>query len=658
MRTVPARLFAIGLVLAIAGAVVGAGSIGAPQPRDSSGQSSTQQVATAALSGVVVDAVTDAPIADATVALDAAGLPSNTRQFTDAKGRFVFVNLPASEHYTLTTTRPGYVEGSYGRTAEAPAAQSLITLRDGEWLQDVHVKMWHPGVITGTVTDERGDPVVRVSVRVLTRVRLQGSDVLAAAGSATTDDRGRYRVADLGPGRYVVMVPSVQASFDPASTAPILRQLVIDSLLDQSQNTRLQLGYGSLLPPPPAATGRRFAYPASFHPSAGGVAQANTVELGLAQQKDGVDVVLAPTPTVRVSGRIEGPADVIGGSTVRLRAPGFEGLGNGSEVATALTTADGHFIFLGVPAGSYALDFDPSVTALGTGGLVGGLGGPPGTTIGNWRPLPEHVGGDGSPLRLASTPYNRGGIGTPTNAFGHLDVSVGETDVEDLVLPVRAAGTLSGRLVIEHTSVGALPSMASALSALTLESASANLRYGLVSQNRPNPADPPEAFTMSGLGPAPYVFRIQLSGWVVKSVECDGKDCSATPLDAASTTDFSNVVVTITDAGAALSGNVSVLSSSGGEPSVVLVFPADRARWTNYGFNSPSFARVTASPSGSYLVTNLPPGNYVVVAVDHAPWGDWLDPEFLARLLPLATPVSLDWGGSRRMDLAVKAVPR
>jgi len=73
---------------------------------------------TGAISGVVVDAVTGAPLADVLVNLSRPGrslIRPQTRQITDQKGRFVFVDLPPGDSYALAAARPGYLEGGYSR---------------------------------------------------------------------------------------------------------------------------------------------------------------------------------------------------------------------------------------------------------------------------------------------------------------------------------------------------------------------------------------------------------------------------------------------------------------------------------------------------------------------------------------------------------------
>jgi hypothetical protein len=175
---------------------------------------------TGAITGTVVDTTTDRPVAGAIVSLEERVAGSRTQsyvQVTTPKGRFAFVDLPASESYFLTATKPGYLDGGYRRNdPRGPSAP--LAVKDGQWLADVRVDLARPGSISGTVMDERGEPIVGASVRVLPQVLISGRTQWLAGAVAWTDDRGAYRIPGLGPGRYVVSVPSVQATLPVGAT--------------------------------------------------------------------------------------------------------------------------------------------------------------------------------------------------------------------------------------------------------------------------------------------------------------------------------------------------------------------------------------------------------------------------------------------------------
>jgi hypothetical protein len=127
---------------------------------------------------------------------------------SDEEGSFRFTNL-APAVYVIQAEVPGYiVDGaSLGSNVYRAGEQATIRLTKG-------------GVITGRVTGETGEPVVRLAV---TAIRLRGveaqstdSSTSSTSGSApgmldqemkelgVTDDRGIYRIYGLRPGVYIV----------------------------------------------------------------------------------------------------------------------------------------------------------------------------------------------------------------------------------------------------------------------------------------------------------------------------------------------------------------------------------------------------------------------------------------------------------------------
>jgi hypothetical protein len=130
-----------------------------------------------AITGVVTDAATKQPIADAIVQLlveDERRVVDRLRHFTDTRGRFVFTDLPAGA-YSVRATRTGYFEAGFGGVPGFAQSSSRIALADGQWFSTANIAMWRPGSISGAVTDERGEPVVGVYVRALTHVRVGGT---------------------------------------------------------------------------------------------------------------------------------------------------------------------------------------------------------------------------------------------------------------------------------------------------------------------------------------------------------------------------------------------------------------------------------------------------------------------------------------------------
>ncbi|HEX8290710.1 MAG TPA: carboxypeptidase regulatory-like domain-containing protein, partial [Pyrinomonadaceae bacterium] len=116
----------------------------------------------------------------------------------DESGGFRFEGLDPGL-YDVFAFMPGFVADS-----DAQTGRPVGPYRAGD---NVTVRLVKGGVVTGTVTDQQGQPVVSINVRAM-RVRdLDGgapASPFPFGGEDRTDDRGVYRIYGLRPGLYVV----------------------------------------------------------------------------------------------------------------------------------------------------------------------------------------------------------------------------------------------------------------------------------------------------------------------------------------------------------------------------------------------------------------------------------------------------------------------
>ena len=349
---------------------------------------------TGAIAGQVVD-TTGAAVADALVRLAlpkySPALPTtpNGRVMADRDGRFPFENLPAGDYY-LQATKDGYADGMFGQ--RQPFGQNLLVpLVEGDRRTDVTLTLWKYAVIAGTVVDEAGEPVVGVGVRALAtnviggRQRFGNLEVRSdLVPTAVTDDRGMFRLSQLLPGTYVVVVPSTQttmpiAALDAYAQDSTLRgDLYFGGIVEVAplgQPRILQAGGFAMLtlsrvliPPPPASDGRMQVYPPTFYPAAATPAEAARMTLESGEERTDIAIALRPVPAVRVSGRLvtpdgspppqttialvgDGMASVVDSGTIG----GPDPVTARFETATGMSDASGRFLLLGVPPGDYVL---------------------------------------------------------------------------------------------------------------------------------------------------------------------------------------------------------------------------------------------------------------------------------------------------------------
>ena len=107
----------------------------------------------------------------------------------------------------------------------------------------------------------------------------------------------------------------------------------------------------------------------------------------------------------------------------------------------------------------------------------------------------------------------------------------------------------------------------------------------------------------------------------------------------------------VSQRGATVSGRLPEDAAAGTDYSVVM-FPTFRDLWTPHSRRM-KFAR--SRGDGSFRITGLPPGDYLVAAVtriDGTPeGGEWQNPDVLQQLAPFAERVSLREAESRAVSL-------
>lgn len=612
------------------------------------------ETGTGAISGVVTDGVTGRPIAGAVVyaGITARGASGSAGgQITDARGRFVFVDLPAHDQYFLNASRFGYVNGGYGQTPVRPSP-TRIRLAEGEWFKDAHIQLWPPAAVSGRVLDERGEPVVGVPVRVLAQILVGGRPQIAAGLTAMTDDRGAYRIAGLRAGRYFVQVPSVQSSVpagvDPtAATGRAINAAATPrAAMDMPGGFRYVLGdYAT--PPPPSQ--RALVYPIAYHPAARTPSEAVAIDLRDGDDRRNVDITLAPARAATISGTVDGPPEALSGLLLRLLPEGAHDMGGGSEQATTMLDTNGRFAFLNVPSGSYVIDARRTMTEYQFD--------PPGVS---GEPLPRPPGFNFTGMSAASVDSGPPGTSLSTRRmsgaatyWGRTPVTLDGADVTGVAVMMRPGVTLSGHIVWEgHEGT---PKDVTRAPAVWAEPADGNAALGMPTSPFPGPLNEP--FTIQGLLPGRYTLRVVFQGsWQVKSIMWNGEDHTYTGFDASEGRNFEGVVITLTDKHPQLTGRLTTGSATPAPGSVVIAFPTDPARWTTYGITPRNIRTARADTAGAYRFTLLPAGAYFLVAVEEDEADGWQDPSFLEQAQARAVRVSIGWGEAKTQNLQVGRV--
>lgn len=242
---------------------------------------------------------------------------TNITTRTDANGNYQLAGLAAGSYSIVVSAVAEIVKSDASPLQRGKA----VVVHAGELIDGIDFSLVKGGVITGTITDENGKPVVGEEVKLRSYVMKGRSYEYYNSGGLdqmrNTDDRGVYRIFGLPPGKYLVRVGQDQE--------------------------------GSFL--------NAKSYPLTFYPSVTEEVNAKVVDVSEGGEATGIDIKLPQQNTLYVaSGRVIDATTDAPVAGVRL---GFNAVLNtedrfgGGGVTRAATTAQGEFQLPRLRPGKY-----------------------------------------------------------------------------------------------------------------------------------------------------------------------------------------------------------------------------------------------------------------------------------------------------------------
>ena len=593
----------------------------------------------AVLFGQVVDADTGDPIEDALVTLTGRPTPARRRNTTPqagaslfdlmatlntetasetaasaANGRFVFRGLPSSG-YSVRARAAGYVDAAPGLSG--PASVASVFVREGQTSARVTLRLRKQAVVTGTVVDEAGEPVIGASVRAYRRsVNRFGALSFDTVDRGSTDDRGNFRLSGLAPGQYLFYVPQSQST-SPAAAADAFMQSLLGGRMPEGGLGAIAASGASPMDPrairvgewrllsdnvqsPAAGDGTLQVYRTQFYSAATNASDATWLTLKSGEERTGIDFAIQPVGTGRITGTIAGASGQIGGVPIRLLTAGERRAGDPPplDVATGQTLADGRFTLLGVPAGQYRLVAKRD---------------PP-------RDLPADL-----PEELASNPIVQLGLNMQRGAqrsplYGEATVSLGQGDTAEVTIPVGEGVTLTGRL--EFQDGDAPPKNELARTSVTLRPLE-----GTVMDARFLRSTADATFNAPGMLPGRYGFRAPLTAqgapWLIKKVTNGGRDITTAALVIEDKP--AEVVITLTRQSGMVRGTARRDSSPARDarnstppPLSAIAIPANYTDWTDFELLVDRVQLTRVADDGTFRMGPMLTGDYLIAVVDES----------------------------------------
>jgi hypothetical protein len=471
---------------------------------------------------------------------------------------------------------------------------------EGQQFTSASVEITRGGVIAGAVFDERNRPSIRTSVRAMRWGMQGGQRVLSNAGSATTDDRGIYRIFGLTPGDYIVSAQPRNTTSTVVTTGDL-----------QAIGNEPSLGRASELVE---------GYAPVYYPGTTQFGGAQALRVTAGQEHLGIDFPLQRVPLTTVTGQVLAPPGVnVRSVQVRLMHRDTAQIDIGQQ--SARPNASGVFTIRSVVPGDYLVTAIVTVTPPRQAASPPAPGAPPVRPV---APPPQR--------RLwAESPLFVDGSYAPT-----------------VSLTMQEGMSVSGSVVYNGSSPLPPPNRRVRVSMRAQGQPTQSMRVGTLSAN----VDEAGRFRIDRAVPGQYTFSASgATGWQVTSVLVNGVDVLDFPFTIKAGEPVPDITVQFGDQSTRMTG---VLTGADGTPDAdytVVIFPNDQRYWVPFARRMRSTRPAT---DGTFGFTGLPPGEYRLAAVTDLDPAELQQPDFLRQLLAASIGVRLIEGQDITQDIRVR----
>lgn len=343
-------------------------------------------------------------------------------------------------------------------------------------------------------------------------------------------------------------------------------------------------------------------YAPTYYPGTPNIAEAQRVTLKTGQEITSVHFMLNPTRLAKVAGRaLNSRGEPARAMVMILPADTVGGFSFGPN-SSSMTGPDGSFQLANVAPGRYNINVRPM-------GMQGG-----------------------------------------DSEFAMLPVTIGSDDLDNVMLTTAVGAVARG---VVQTDDGTAPPFRTDEVQLFASSPEPTMM--------PMGGAPPKinsdfSFEMAGLFDRRLVRgAIQGPiGWYLKAVYLEGEDITDSGVEFTPGRAYDGLQVVFTQKTTELSG---LVTDSRGRPVVdasVVVFPANRERWS---FQSRYLRTARPDTQGRYNIKTLPPGeDYMVIVVQNLENGQGGDPEFLTRAREEAKTFTINEGEKKAVDVKLSTL--
>jgi protocatechuate 3,4-dioxygenase beta subunit len=341
----------------------------------------------------------------------------------------------------------------------------------------------------------------------------------------------------------------------------------------------------------------------TYYPGTPNMSEATRITVRAGQEMTGANFAMVIARMARVRGRaVNSRGEPVANGMMMLMPD--EPIMMSVTMNNAMAAGDGTFQFTNVPPGRYNLQVRPS------------------------------------------------GMPSASSEFAVMKVTVGNDDIDNLIVTTSVGATARGVVL---TDDGSVPSFRpDQISIFPGSAEPGGMTFG-PNQNRINDDF---TFEMSGLSDR-RLLRANLPptlGWYPKAVMFDGEDVTDSGIEFTPGRSYEGIQVIFSQKTTDLSG---LLTDERGKPvldATVVIFPANKDKWT---YQSRYVRSLRPDTNGRYSTKSLPPADdYLIIAVQNLEQGQFSDPDFLTRAREEAKSFTLNEGETKAFDIKLsKLVP-